>query len=81
MDILIGGHSGIPSGMRIGDRVRLSEPFGWFRPGQTMSGEEAVFIATCTRITPFLSTLRSYPQAPPRACLYGVSLQNEVFCS
>jgi ferredoxin-NADP reductase len=62
-----------------GDRVQVSEPFGWFRPGQSEPGEEAVFIATGTGIAPFLSYLRSFPQAPPRACFYGVSWQKEAF--
>ena len=62
-----------------GNQVRVSEPFGWFRPGQSEPGGGAVFIATGTGIAPFLSSLRSYPQQPPRACLYGVSLEKEAF--
>jgi len=56
-----------------GDPVYLSDPFGWFRPGQ--SGEpsdRSVFIATGTGIAPFVSALRSLPDLQPIVCLYGV---------
>lgn len=61
------------------DQVQVSEPFGWFRPGQSAPDERAVFIATGTGIAPFLSCLRSWPQRPPLACLYGVSVAAEAF--
>ncbi len=59
-----------------GDEVRVSGPFGWFRPGQSEPGERSVFIATGTGIAPFLSYLRSFPDRTPEACFYGV--RNEV---
>ncbi len=63
-----------------GDTVQISEPFGWFRPGRsTPSEERCVFIATGTGIAPFLSYLRSYPEQPPEACLYGVRHLADAF--
>ncbi|MCW8860058.1 MAG: FAD-binding oxidoreductase [Deltaproteobacteria bacterium] len=62
-----------------GDEVRVSAPFGWFRPGHAAPGQDSVFIATGTGIAPFLSYLRSAPERPPLACLYGVSLADEAF--
>jgi len=62
-----------------GDRVQVSDPFGWFRPGNSTAGQDSVFIATGTGIAPFLSCLRSSPERPPRACLYGVSRAEEAF--
>lgn len=56
-----------------GDEVQLSDPFGWFRPGQ--SGEpsdRSVFVATGTGIAPFVSALRSLPDLRPIVCLYGI---------
>jgi len=55
-----------------GDRVKISPPFGWFRPGNVRDGEGFVFIATGTGIAPFLSHFRSRPEQPPAQCLYGV---------
>ena len=55
-----------------GDRVKISPPFGWFRPGQTPADESYVFIATGTGISPFLAHFRTRPDAPPLQCLYGV---------
>ena len=62
-----------------GDTVQVSDPFGWFRPGQPASAKGSAFIATGTGIAPFLSYLRSSPERPPLACLYGVSLKDEAF--
>ena len=62
-----------------GDEVQVSEPFGWFRPGQAKPEQGSVFIATGTGIAPFLSTLRSEPERKPLACLYGVSYMKEAF--
>lgn len=64
---------------KAGDRVQVSDPFGWFRPGRSESDEESVFIATGTGIAPFLSYLRSFPERPPLASFYGVSLATEAF--
>ncbi len=60
------------SELRPGDKIRLSEPFGWFHPGKNTSDEPLVFIATGTGIAPFLSYLRAYPDKGPVVCLYGV---------
>lgn len=62
-----------------GDEVRVSDPFGWFRPGQSAAGEGSVFIATGTGIAPFLSFLRSGPDRSPLACFYGVRHEAEAF--
>lgn len=59
--------------LKVGDDVEFSQPFGWFRPGQSgQEGERSVFVATGTGISPFVSFLRSSPTARPEACLYGV---------
>ena len=55
-----------------GDKVKVSPPFGWFRPGSGLNSEPFVFIATGTGIAPFLSHFRTRPDAPPAQCLYGV---------
>ena len=56
-----------------GDRIELSSPFGWFRPGYGgEAGDRSVLIATGTGIAPFLSALRSFPDLMPEVCLYGV---------
>lgn len=55
-----------------GDPLRMSPPFGWFRPGAAPRGTPYVFLATGTGIAPFLSCLRSHPHAAPEVCLYGV---------
>ncbi|MFU8781374.1 MAG: ferredoxin--NADP reductase, partial [Kiritimatiellia bacterium] len=55
----------------VGEKIGVSEPFGWFRPGQTEEGERAVFLATGTGIAPFLAYRRSLPQQPPFKILYG----------
>lgn len=55
-----------------GDQVRISPPFGWFRPGEHAGKRPFVFIATGTGIAPFLAHYRSGTGAKPEACLYGV---------
>jgi len=54
---------------RPGDRVRLSPPFGEFRP--SFGDGPAVLIATGVGISPFLSLLRRSVAGRPH-CLYGV---------
>ena len=54
-----------------GDVVRITPPFGWFRPGQDIGESPFVFLATGTGIAPFLSYMRTFNRAPLR-CLYGV---------
>ncbi len=55
-----------------GDQVKISEPYGWFRPGQNNGSHPFIFVATGTGISPFLSYTRSYPEHPPQKILYGV---------
>ena len=62
-----------------GDKVQVSDAFGWFRPGRSVEGERSVFIATGTGIAPFFSYMRSYPQPAPELCLYGVRRAEEAF--
>jgi ferredoxin--NADP+ reductase len=58
--------------MKTGDRIKVSLPYGWFRPGKKHGSKPYIFVATGTGIAPFLSYLKSYPEAPPQKCLYGV---------
>lgn len=60
------------AGVQPGQEVRVSAPFGWFRPGALWRERPFVFLATGTGVAPFLSYLRSAPPALPAAFLYGV---------
>jgi ferredoxin-NADP reductase len=55
---------------KAGDQVRVSPPFGWFRPGE--KGGRFVFVATGTGIAPFFAHFRSRAAARPEALIYGV---------
>lgn len=61
-----------------GDVVRVSPPFGWFRPGECREERPFMALATGTGIAPFLSYLRSYPNHPPSALWYGVREGQDV---
>lgn len=65
------------STLTAGDTVNFTAPFGWFRPGEC-NGAPFTFLATGTGITPFLSYLRSYPERPPKYCLYGAKYFTDV---
>jgi ferredoxin-NADP reductase len=54
-----------------GDAVRVSPPFGWFRPGEHHEVRPYVFLATGTGVAPFRAFLRSFPDLRPAAFLYG----------
>ncbi len=54
-----------------GDIIRMTPPFGWFRPGQEIGEAPFVFIATGTGIAPFLSYQKTF-ERPPIQCLYGI---------
>jgi len=54
-----------------GDLIRITPPFGWFRPGQDIEEAPFAFIATGTGIAPFLSYRNTFDK-PPEHCLYGV---------
>lgn len=54
-----------------GDIIRITPPFGWFRPGQDIGDAPFVFLATGTGIAPFLSYLHTFTK-PPTQCLFGV---------
>lgn len=53
------------------DTIRITPPFGWFRPGQEIGNAPYIVIATGTGIAPFLSCMHAKLR-PPAACLYGV---------
>jgi ferredoxin-NADP reductase len=55
-----------------GEKVKVSPPFGWFRPGKVEAGSPFVFIATGTGISPFMCHFRSRQDLPPTQLLYGV---------
>lgn len=59
-------------GLTVGQAVRVSAPFGWFRPGALAGQRPFVFLATGTGVAPFRSFLRSAPEVRPAAFLYGV---------
>ncbi len=56
---------------RPGDRVRVSPPFGWFRPGAHAAQRPFVFLATGTGVAPFFAYLRSPGAVRPAAFRYG----------
>jgi ferredoxin-NADP reductase len=56
---------------KAGDIIRITPPFGWFRPGQDIADAPFVFLATGTGIAPFLSYLETFDRKPA-LCLYGV---------
>ncbi|GAB4372921.1 MAG: hypothetical protein Kow0042_16490 [Calditrichia bacterium] len=58
--------------MTPGHQVKVSSPYGWFRPGQANGRNPFIFIATGTGVAPFLSYIRSFPNKPPAGLLYGV---------
>ena len=60
------------SEMSPGDAVKVSPPFGWFRPGPKDDEAPFVFVATGTGISPFMAYFRSHANHPPVQCLYGV---------
>lgn len=72
------------SARRPGDGVRISVPFGGFRPATANTGP-VVFVATGVGIAPFLSVLRARALAgggggaqPRPICLYGVRTAAEA---
>lgn len=63
---------------RPGDRVAVSPPFGWFRPGEHRDKRPFVFVATGTGMAPFFSFLRTEPESRPLACYYGVRKAHDL---
>ncbi len=55
---------------RPGDRIRVSPPFGWFRPADPPEAPK-IYFATGTGISPFLSAARS-GAVPPIQLFFGV---------
>tara|TARA_B100001564_G_scaffold340920_1_gene335029 strand:- start:50 stop:754 length:705 start_codon:yes stop_codon:yes gene_type:complete len=60
------------------DIVRISSPFGWFRPGHVDSNSSFVFFATGTGISPFLSYLLSPRRKKPLSIYYGIRRLNDL---
>lgn len=54
-----------------GDVVRVTPPFGWFRPGARAAQRPFVFLATGTGIAPFIAYLRSPGAIKPAMFWYG----------
>lgn len=54
-----------------GDLIRITPPFGWFRPGQDIGDAPFIFLATGTGIAPFLAYMETF-ERPPLHCLYGI---------
>ena len=60
------------------DIVRISSPFGWFRPGLVENNSNFVFFATGTGISPFLSYLLSSRRKKPMCIYYGIRKLNDL---
>lgn len=56
---------------KVGEAIRITPPFGWFRPGQDIGDAPFIFLATGTGIAPFLAYMKTF-ERPPAHCLYGV---------
>jgi len=63
-----------------GDQVKISTPFGWFRPGDPEKGDSYVFFATGTGISPFMAHFKSRKNAVPATLFYGVRDIAEAVC-
>ncbi|MDZ8117854.1 ferredoxin--NADP reductase [Pontiella agarivorans] len=61
-----------------GEAVRITPPFGWFRPGQDIGEHPFVFLATGTGIAPFIAYMETFNR-PPEAVLYGVRRAADAF--
>lgn len=59
------------------DLIRVTPPFGWFRPGQEINEAPFAFIATGTGVAPFLSYQKTFNK-PPVHCLYGVRHEQDA---
>ncbi|WFB34721.1 FAD-binding oxidoreductase [Kiritimatiellota bacterium B12222] len=55
---------------RVGDTLKISPPFGWFRPAEPKESDQLYF-ATGTGISPFLAAIRS-GMAAPRKIYWGL---------
>ena len=60
------------------DIVRISSPFGWFRPGHVDNNSSFIFFATGTGISPFLSYLLSPKRKKPLGIYYGIRKLNDL---
>lgn len=60
-----------------GDIIRITPPFGWFRPGQDIGNAPFAFLATGTGIAPFLAYMETF-ERPPERCLYGVRAEADA---
>lgn len=62
----------------VGDIIRITPPFGWFRPGQDIGNDPFVFLATGTGIAPFIAYMETF-ERPPSAVLFGVRREADAF--
>ena len=62
----------------VGDSVRITPPFGWFRPGQDIGDDPFIFLATGTGIAPFIAYMETFDR-PPASVLYGVRRAADAF--
>lgn len=60
-----------------GEPIKITPPFGWFRPGQGIGKAPFAFLATGTGIAPFLSYMHSLHRKP-EYCLYGVRKESDA---
>lgn len=60
--------------LKQGDRIKISNPFGWFNPG---SMPNSVFLATGTGISPFISAIRNKINYPKKF-YYGCRTINDI---
>jgi len=67
------------SNRKSGETVRVSPPFGWFRPGENFEKRPYIFVATGTGVAPFLAFLRSYPELNPEQLYYGVRNLKDLY--
>lgn len=64
--------------LKPGNFIKISPPFGWFKPGQCNSNNKSIFFATGTGIAPFISYIKSFKDNPPAMLFYGVKKVNDA---
>jgi len=67
--------------LKAGDKVKISNPYGWFTPGKE---ENSIFIGTGTGVSPFLSVYRSYKKNKdsvhlPERIYIGAATDRDLF--
>lgn len=72
---MIGGVSNYLSTLKTGQLVKLSNPFGVFKPHEH---KDSIFISTGTGLAPFLSCLKSDKNISPKMLYCGVRHHNDI---